>query len=147
MTTPSQRISDITERLIQRARQLYDVQTFFTLRPHIHLACQVQALIAFEDEKAGFLPGPEGDPMPKRQSSPETSTLAAKLMNETKGTVGRYLWVSKRNIRKLCASVLAQDETKGQVRTVRVDARAVRAAVDRGLKRLSAKKRKAKAAR
>lgn len=44
--------------------------------------------------------------MPKKQSTPKLSTLAAKILDGKKPT--------KAEIERLAASVLSQDETKGQ---------------------------------
>lgn len=53
--------------------------------------------------------------MPKKETSPDLSTLAANLMNELDGMSGDDEYTMRVDmIRRLCGSVLSQDETKGQ---------------------------------
>lgn len=53
----------------------------------------------------------------RKQSSSPLSTLASEIMNETRNfSQMNYFAVKVRDLRKLCASVLSQDETKGQKR-------------------------------
>ncbi len=52
--------------------------------------------------------------MAKKQTSSRVSTLAAKLMRQVKGADPNETFaITVRSLRKLCASLISQDETRG----------------------------------
>lgn len=100
--------------------------------------------------------------MPTRQSSPKASSIAGRVLADIRkddrerrryairnpSPAGRFLTTAE--LKTLCASVLAQDETKGQrhvTATVRIDGRAAVREIRRHVAKETKRLRKAKAAR
>lgn len=53
--------------------------------------------------------------MGKKETSPELSTLAADILNEMVGLLDSdVVSIKVETVKRLCGSVLSQDETKGQ---------------------------------
>lgn len=56
-----------------------------------------------------------GAKVPKKETSPELSTLAADILNEMVGLLDTdTVSIKVETVKRLCGCVLSQDETKGQ---------------------------------